>query len=154
MTVEEAIRELEESVSGFRQLIQSLPPELFLKRFTEWAARDVLAHLIGWNRYTLRGCEQLKRGESPFYLDDPGENFNKINSALVREYSSTDQGKLLAELDASLEELVQSLRALIPAEWSAGIKYKRWNITIQDSVEALIKDYNHHREQIEGWKAG
>ncbi len=153
MTIKEEIGKLEESVERFKQLIGSLSPEAFLRRFTEWAPRDVLAHLIGWNRYTLEGSEQIRRGETPPFFIDPGENFSRVNAALVQKYSTRDKGELFKELDVSLGELKQYLASLDSIAWEKdfGVKYEGSPVTIGEMVEALIEDYVNHREQIEMW---
>jgi hypothetical protein len=156
MTIEEHIEELAGSIDEFKRLILSLPTDVFLKRFTEWSPRDVLAHLIGWNRYTIEGSEQLRRGTVPSFFIDPGENFSKVNAKLIEQYPSADKGELLDELEGSFQELKQYLLSLDPAVWEAdfGVKYKGNPITIKDLVEALIGDYRHHKEQVAGWTAG
>ena len=153
MTTEEQVNRLIAAIEAFVRCLSSLPAELFLAEIDEWAPRDVLAHLIGWNRYTISGCEQVRNGEIPFYLTDPGEDFGKVNAVLVREISSRDRGELLEELAASCQELGQYLRSPDPAEWERdyGVKDQGYVITVQNSVDGLIEDYLHHRQQIEEW---
>jgi len=155
MTIEEQIGKLAASIDEFKRLILSLPTDVFLKRFTEWSPRDVLAHLIGWNRYTIEGSEQLRRGQLPSFFIDPGENFSRVNAELIQQYPSRDRGELLDELKGSFQELKRYLLALDPAVWEAdfGVRYKGNPITIKDLVEALSGDYRHHREQIDKWTA-
>lgn len=155
MTIEEQVRRLTTAVDEFKRCMIALPPDLFLRRFTRWSPRDVLAHLIGWNRYTIEGSEQLRRGTVPSFFIDPGENFSKVNARLIGQYPSTDKGELLGELEGSLQELKRYLLSLDPAVWEAdfGVRYRESPVTIKDLVEALIGDYLHHKEQVEGWTA-
>ncbi len=153
MTIEEQVRKLESAVGEFTRRITSLPHELFLRKFTDWSPRDVLAHLIGWNRYTITGCEQLKRGEAPFYFIDPGRDFSNINAASVQQYSSEDRQQLLSELEASFLELHNFLLSITLNEWQAdyGVRYRGSQVTIKNTIDVLISDYIHHREEIEKW---
>jgi len=130
-----------------------LPESIFLKKMDAWAPRDVTAHLIGWNLYTIKGCQQLRKGELPFYFNDPGDDFCKVNAILVREYDSKDKKKLIAQLNASTEKLKKFLFEVDPADWETdfGVKYMGYTITIKNSVDALISDFIKHRHQIEEW---
>lgn len=79
----------------------------------------VVAHLIGWNRSTIRGCEQIKRGEIPFYFINPGRDFSNVNAVSLQQYSSEDRQELVGELRASFLELHRFLLSLAPSEWPA-----------------------------------
>jgi hypothetical protein len=153
MTIETQISQLGASVEDFARCVASLNEELFLKNINRWSPRDIVAHLIGWNRYVIEGSKQIKRRELPVYDVDPGENYSKVNAVLVREYSSRDKKELLDELQASAQELKQFLRSLNPSEWDHdyGVRHQGSTITIQNTVDELIGDYAHHREQIEEW---
>jgi len=134
--------------------VDSLNEELFLKKLYQWSPRDIVAHLIGWNRYIIEGSKQIKRKELPFYDIDPGEDYSKVNDVLVQQYSSRDKQELLEELQTSAHELKQFLESLDSSEWDRdyGVRHKGATITIQNTVDELIEDYDIHREQIEEWR--
>jgi hypothetical protein len=153
VTIETQIARFAVSVEDFARCVASLKEELFLRPLNRWSPRDILAHLIGWNRYIIEGSKQIKRRELPFYDIDPGEDYSKVNARIVREYSSRDRQELLDELQASARELRQFLQSLAPSEWAQdyGVRHQGSNITIQNTIDELIGDYAHHREQIEEW---
>lgn len=144
--------ELNEAVESFAQLIEALDEKTFLGPLGRWSARDVVAHLIGWNRYTIQGARQIVRGELPFYDVDPGEDYANVNRTHLREYPSLVKDELLVELRASARELSEALFALDPHTWSRdyGVRHKGKTVTIQSTVDDLIVDYAHHAEQIRG----
>jgi hypothetical protein len=129
MKIETQIAKFDQSIEDFVHCVASLNEELFLKRFNHWSPRDVVAHLIGWNRYIIEGSNQIRRGELPSYDIDPGEDYSKVNAVLVLEYSSTDRQELLDELQV----------------------HKGAIITIQNTVDELIEDYDIHKERIKEW---
>ena len=109
MNIEAQIAKFDQSIEDFVHCVASLNKQFFLRRSDHWSPRDVVAHLIGWNRYTIEGSNQIRRGELPFYEIDPGEDCCKVNAVLILEYSSTDRQEMLAELlgddvGAELEE--------------------------------------------------
>jgi uncharacterized protein (TIGR03083 family) len=150
--IESQKRELTDAVESFARLIATLDDETFLGPLGRWSARDVVAHLIGWNRYTVQGAKQIVRGELPFYDVDPGEDYANVNRLHLREYPSRVKDELLTELRASARELSEALSGLDPDTWSRdyGVRHKGQTVTIQSTVGDLIVDYTHHEEQIRG----
>ena len=153
MSIEEQVDKLTLCIEDFAGYIDSLPKNLFLKKIDDWSPRDILAHLIGWNRYSIEGGQQIRRGETPSYFTDPGDDFCKVNAVLVRKYHSTDKQELLGELEVSARELKQFLLSLNPTEWESdyGVSYEGGQVTIKNTVDALIGDYVQHKEQIIQW---
>jgi len=72
MTIEQQINQLNRNIDEFAACIEALPEGAFLQKIDEWSPRDVLAHLIGWNRYTISGAEKIRKGELPFYFGSIG----------------------------------------------------------------------------------
>jgi hypothetical protein len=144
---------LEQAVERFKRCIQVLPGDLFAKPMDGWSPRDVTAHLIGWNGYTLEGCQQIVRGQTPFYFTDADNDYSNVNAESVRTYTSTNKLDLLEELDRSFQELRVYLASLNPFKWRAdyGVKHGRWIITVANTVDALCDDYDVHWQEIEQW---
>jgi len=153
MKIETQITRFDQSIEDFVHCVASLNEELYLKRFNHWSPRDVVAHLIGWNRYIIEGGNQIRRGELPFYDIDPGEDYCKVNDVLILEYSSTDRQKMLDELQVSAQELKRFIQSLDPSDWSRdyGVRHKGAVITIQNTIDELIEDYDIHTERIKEW---
>jgi uncharacterized protein (TIGR03083 family) len=151
-SIETQKQELAVAVESFAQLIAALDEERFLGPLGRWSARDVVAHLIGWNRYIVRGMEQIVRGELPFYDVDPGEDYANVNRQHLSDYPSRVRDELLTELRASARELSEALSRLDQDTWSRdyGVRHKGQTVTIQSTVSDLIVDYAHHAEQVRG----
>ena len=162
------IKQLDQAVSKFKTCIQDLPESKFLQPIigqpiygqpingqpiNGWTPRDVLAHLIGWNRHTTTGCRRIKTGELPSYFSDAENDFSNVNAEALALYATTDQGLLLDELEVSFQALQNYLLFLNPNDWQTdfGVRYRDSTITIENTVAALIKDYDDHREEIQAW---
>lgn len=150
---EHQLEELEQAFERFKGCIEVLLEDLFLEPMNGWSPRDVVAHFIGWNRYTIDGCRDVLRGVGPFYLDDEPNDFCNVNAASVQRYASTSRRELLEELDASFEELKAYLLSLTPSEWlrETGVKHEWATITVENTVAGLRDDYDKHRKAIERW---
>jgi hypothetical protein len=151
--IQNQVQRFEVAVERFEASVVSLLPEAFLEQLNGWSPRDILAHLIGWNQHIIEGSNQIQRGELPFYDIDPGENYSKVNAAIVREISGTDRQVLIAKLHSSANELKEYLLTLDPETWAKdyGVRHNESRVTIRETIEELIEDYAHHRKQIENW---
>jgi len=153
MKIEIQIVRFKQSIEEFVDCVAALNSELFLKRFNHWSPRDVVAHLIGWNRYIIEGSKQIIREELPFYDIDPGEDYSKVNAVLVLEYSSRDRQEMLDELRASAQDLMRFIGSLDPGDWSQdfGVRHKGAIVTIKDTIDEFIEDYDIHKERLKEW---
>ncbi len=150
MTIERQTARLQAAVAALARSMTSLSDECFLARLNGWSPRDMVAHLIGWNRYVIEGSRQIRQRRLPFYDVDPGENYSTVNAVLVREYPSRNREALLVELEASTRELTLFLQSLDPDEWNRdyGVRHQGEVITIRSTIDDLIGDYGHHTKQV------
>ena len=155
MTIETQVERFDGAVERFLHAVEELSEDQFLARINGWSPRDIVAHLIGWNRHVIEGSRQIARGELPFYDLVPGENYSKVNAALVRAYASRSREKLAAELRIAAHELRAFSTVLAPELWSRdfGVRHGDATVTIENTIDELIADYDHHREQIERLRA-
>jgi Mycothiol maleylpyruvate isomerase N-terminal domain len=153
MSREEDLQALQSAFETFTTCIAMLSAPLFLRPFTQWAPRDVVAHLIGWNHYTRTGCEQIRQGMLPFYFADADDDFRHINANSVQTYASPEKCALLEELRASFQELLHFLSTVPPEAWEAdyAISYRGEPVTIANTVVVLSRDYLEHTKDIERW---
>lgn len=150
VTIEAQVQKLDEHLDAFCACVASLDERDLAAAIGRWSTRDIVAHLIGWNRYVVEGSEQIRRGELPFYDLDPGENYSKVNATLIEKYPSTNREELLEDLRASAGELKRYLLSLGENEWDRdyGVRHRGNVVTIRNTVDELIDDYRHHETQI------
>jgi DinB family protein len=143
------------SVREFVQCIEALPETLWLTKIINWTPRDVVAHLIGWNLYVREGCDLLRAGKTPAYLNDREHDYRHVNAASVERFASRDKRTLLGELEDSFRALEQYLVELDFATWGAdtGVRLNSQPITIRNSIRAFARDYDNHRHRLEQWQA-
>ena len=151
MTVDDQLEQLERCVEAFADSVAALDERVFFRNVTGWTARDIVAHLIGWNRHIVRGAKQILCGDLPFYDVDPGHDYSNVNAALIRECGDTNRSALLQSLAASAGELTAFLRAIDPGEWDRdfGVRHAGEMLTVKSTVDDLVADYDHHRGQLE-----
>ncbi len=143
------------AIVTFAEAVERQPAELFLSAVDGRTPRDIVAHLIGWNRAAVTASAELRRGQLPACLTDPGPNFSRINALAMAEYPSRDKAELLDQLRASAADYDMMLRDLPAAEWddSHGIVLGDWPVSNGNLAAALIHDFTHHRGEMECWPA-
>ena len=149
--IEAQVAALESYLECFATCVRTLDSLDYLRPVGgRWTPRDIVAHLIGWNRAVIVGSGQLRVGELPFYDVDPGPDYSKVNAAFLREYPTTDREQLLSELEESAKELGNYLQGLDPDDWERdfGVRHGAERLTIRGAADELIADYEHHRRQI------
>lgn len=153
MNPKEVIQEFEDTVQSYKSLIEDLPVDLFLQPINGWTPRDVTAHLIGWNQYTIEGCQQIIQGERPDFFEDAGNDYSNLNARSVQMYASQNKINLLVELTDSFRELKTYLSSLSYQNWvkDYGVRYNDWVITVHNTVLAVHQDYQSHQAEIEAW---
>ncbi len=154
---EQQLADLEKAYGLFVACIKGLSPENFLASLGDWAPRDIVAHLIGWNRITLVGCGELREGVLPFYFYDGTNDYRKVNAGFIRRYAAREQETLLRDTAATMAALVAYLKTIGDDEWEQDtgiVHYRNGPATVARCVDSLIRDYGKHREEIEAGKKG
>jgi hypothetical protein len=152
-TIHEQRAALAKAIATFAEAVERQPAELFLRAVDGRTPRDIVAHLIGWNRAAVAASAELRRGQLPACLTDPGLNFSRINALTMAEYPSRDRAELLDQLRASASDYDTMLRDLPANEWgdNHGIVLGDWPVSNGNLAAALIHDFTHHRDEIESW---
>lgn len=154
MVIQEHNEQLQRNMHQFMRTIRTLSQEQFVQPINDWSPRDIVAHLIGWNRAGITLADTLRQGEMPEILIDPGEDFSKANAAFVRQYDSTDMVELLRELELSYQELASFLYTVPVEDWARefDLPGAEEAITIEGCLQDIISDYDNHRYEIEAWQ--
>ena len=147
--------QLQANIHYFMRTVRSLSPDEFTQSMKGWSPRDVVAHLIGWNRAAIDITESIRSEQSPQILIDPGEDFCDVNAAFVRQYNSKDMIELLRELELSYQELARHMYTVDVSEWTVEVAVPGWDqpITIDENIQAISGDYVELAREIEAWHA-
>jgi len=148
---ESTLERVRRSLEGFIADLKQVAPDRFLRpALGEWSPRDVAAHIIGWHRLTIAGCEDLHRGVTPPYLADGENDFASVNARLVSENAGRDPDEVVRALRESFAALDSYVRALPTQVWEAptGVLYAGRQVTIASSVAVLAHDIEGHRRDL------
>ena len=151
MTRDEQIVQLNKAHQDFVKGVLALSEDGFLGSLGDWTPRDIVAHLIGWNRNIRIGCEQIRTGVSPFYHVDGPNDYRNENAKSIARYNSRERSVLLTELASSKDELVAYVMGIDERDWDKDFgpqHYRGGPATIARSIASLTGDYLGHTEEI------
>lgn len=126
----------------------------------EWSIKDLVAHLVYWNRLPVQEIEAALSGVDPSTLlnrvdDDTteAEQVNVINTQVVEESYNESVGDVMANFAHSYQLLLQTVMNLPDSAFQSGGEIER---LLGDSIEDTLNNntYEHwaeHRTQIEAW---
>jgi hypothetical protein len=138
----------------FVACILSLTDTQLLASMDGWAPRDVVAHLIGWNRTLLQASRSILVGQTPAYYSDAPNDYRTINAGLVERYPSRSKDELLGELDGSMKDLDAYLVDLPASELSSDHRVTHYTgqpATVGKVIRSLASEYENHKRQTTDW---
>ena len=134
----------------------------------EWTVKDILGHIVSWNREFRREIEIILQGRHPgveyqIVEDDEYQDWNQQQAARKKKWTWE---QILADLELDHQEAQELVERLQPSEfsqrgvtaWSEAAVVKPETITRQDteSVETLVtfhwRHANQHVNEILKWR--
>ena len=129
----------------------TLPPEKRDEVFLGvWSAKELLAHLVGWDYTNIEATKSILSGELPEFYSHHDRDWASYNALLVERHKIEDYAELLHSVEASHRALADLL-ATVPAdefEKDRGVRYKRLKVTIARLLQAEADDEEEHYQQI------
>lgn len=121
-----------------KQLSPEQQSEVFLG---VWSAKDLLAHLAGWDDTNLQAVHEILAGLTPGFHHDHDRDWQTYNARLVHEYRRDDWCELLALVEESHRCLIDTLQTVPAASY---LKNKK----IGSLLRVEIKDEQRHHRQV------
>lgn len=119
-----------------------------------WSARDLAAHLVGWDYTNLEAARHILAGKLPPFYAHRDRDWQTYNAMLVAEYSRDSLEELIALARESQGRLVEFLKSVPSEAFSKdfGVRFRGYKVTIQRLLEAEIGDERIHREQVRAFR--
>ena len=115
-----------------------------------WSIKDLLAHLIGWDKTTLRAVKSVLKRQLPSFYKYHDRDWQTYNAMLVKKHKKDSLDELLAEARASQANLLEYLQTIPPEKFNKdfGVRFRGYKVTIQRLLEADTEDDQIHLKQI------
>lgn len=120
---------------------RSLNPQDWSKMATlKWMVKDILSHLIGWDREVTTGLKNLiGNGEEPWFMKT--DNYEEFNDKIYNEFKDRSPEDLIAEL----EKLENTLKEEVRNAGEENLKARGMNWVFDEGGES---HFDHHINQI------
>jgi len=124
----------------------------------EWSVKDVLAHIVAWERLLQRCLAQVQGGVAPELvpLDIEGQELDELNRRIYVENRDRPLDDVLGEFERSYEESVAAVGAtaeevlIVPGRVEALGGKPLWHVVAANTFE----HYREHRQSLQAWLEG
>ena len=115
-----------------------------------WSARQLLAHLVGWDFTNLRAARELLSAKLPTFYGYHDPDWRTYNARLVARYDKGTFTQLLAKATASHNKLLRLVQVTPAAEIvrDHGVRFRGFHVTIERLLNAELDDERVHLRQL------
>ena len=115
-----------------------------------WSVKDLLAHLIGWDKTNLDAVKGVMKGDVPYFYKYRDPDWRTYNALLVKKNKKDSMWELIATAKDSHEKLIRFLQTIPPEHFNKdfGVRYRGYKVTIQRLLDSEAKDEQVHYKQI------
>ncbi len=125
---------------------------------SNWSVKDILAHIMAWEKRMVQWLEESLRGEVP-ERPAPGmswDDLDRLNEQIYRENRDRALDEVLADFRQSHEESLRVVEAIAEEDL---IEPERFEWREGDPIWHMVAGntwwhYKEHRETISNWLAG
>jgi hypothetical protein len=120
-----------------------------------WSARDLVAHLVGWDYTNMHAIDEVLHGKLPSFYEAHDHDWRSYNALLVERYKDSNYRNLLRHARRSHMSLIERIQQTPAADVrrDRGIRARGWKVTIERLLQAELSDERTHLEQLEGFAA-
>jgi hypothetical protein len=120
-----------------------------------WSARDLVAHLVGWDYTNMAAIDDVLAGKLPGFYAYHDRDWRSYNAILVEKYRDSNYRDLLRHVRRSHKSLIERIRRTPANEIRAdrGIRAHGWKVTIERLLQAELSDERTHFKQMEQFSA-
>jgi hypothetical protein len=153
---EEILSGLVETRAAILNEISQLSPHAWDTVFLgEWSARDLLAHLAGWDFTNLQAIRAVQKGKLPKFYVYYDRDWKTYNAGLVAKYKRDDFHELLELVRDSHHQLIEYLQTVAPEAFTRdfGVRSRGIKVTIARLLQAELGDERAHLKQVREFRA-
>lgn len=155
MKKEKAIEILKADHKKVAEVLDLLPPGQLEKVevLAGWAVRDILAHLIEWNREYLAETDRILADKATWHkVCESKEQEDEFNRKAVEKWRTKSLKEVLAEWEKSFQIAIERVEKLTNEEWNHQSNKDTWSNGDPVTIYSLF-DYEYVGASHEGGHA-
>ena len=116
----------------------------------EWSAKDMIAHLIGWDYANIEAVHAILNDRLPAFYAYHDHDWRSFNAELVGLYRLEDYDALLQAARESNQMLYDVLLTVPAGEFERdhGVRFRGYKVTIARLLAAESDDEQIHAQQL------
>jgi len=120
-----------------------------------WSVKDMLAHLVVWEKYLVQWLDQILHGQVPELPAGVGD-IDQVNAGIYEENKDRPLTEVLAEFQTSYQEVLRCTEATSEETLLQTGLFPAWGETPLWEVVAsnTYWHYQEHGEALRAWLAG
>lgn len=145
------LRDVREKILNLAFLLE--PEEQEVVYLGAWSAREMLAHLAGWDETNICAVDEIMADELPGFYEFIDKDWVSYNAMLVEDYSRDSFEDLISLVQETHTKLMVKVAAL-PADelWKdRDIRARGWKVTIGRLLNAELQDEEEHYWQLKSF---
>lgn len=140
----EKIEQFKKARMGLLAEVQKFPEKHRVdKLFDRWDLKDVLAHIVAWDTFSVGFVEDFNAGEEPYDVKD-NEVFNE---QAVKESENRGWDAVHEDFMESGALLIETFKSVPDRLWAKRI-WKNRERTLRKKLEIEIRHYIDHLKEI------
>jgi len=137
--LEEAHKELLAAIDGLT------PEQMAIPVFADWSVKDILAHIVSWEEYTLLDLQRVTRGHMPALASFNQRDVDNWNALVMSLRRGFPLDQVMHELEANRKATIAALDALPDERLVQGQFARIW--------ASITAGHDHeHAEHIREWR--
>jgi len=118
---DDLLRQADDDLGALKRALVGLDDEAMRRPcLGAWGVREILAHIVGWQREMIPVLERIARGEKPIAEGVSYDDLDGWNARLVAARRGLTVQGLRAALDASHRDFLAAARAVPDARFEPG----------------------------------
>ena len=115
-----------------------------------WSMKDLLAHLVGWDRTNLAAAKSILKGDLPEFYAHHDPDWSTFNDQLVTKYKCDYLRELIAKARGTHTELIQFIMSIAASELykDRGIRIKGYKVILARLLQVQKEDDEQHFKEV------
>jgi hypothetical protein len=147
MSKQDVLSDLDKSYNELREALRSVNEETAGKQwYGTWNAKQILAHMIGWDEEMAGALERVARGERPVPEGVDYNDADSWNAGFAEKLASGSWQEVLQRLEAAHTRFRSALDSVTDEE-----RFAEGKTVYRIAHNSAIDHYREHAEAIREW---
>lgn len=147
MGKQDVLNDLDQSYSELQAALRSVNDQAAGEQwYGTWNAKQILAHMIGWDEEMSGALERVARGERPVPEGVDYNDSDSWNAGFAEKFASGEWSEVMQRLESAHAKFRSALNSIADEE-----RFAEGKTAYRIAHASAIDHYREHAEAIRGW---